>query len=236
MTGAARLAAHAAQRIGAGLATIAADPSVVPIYAAWRADLMVKAIDGADGLRALLSDRRLNAVLLGPGSGADDRLAGAIAAALDAEALLVLDADCFRILADRANGLLGRLNDRVVMTPHEGEFSRVFGPAQPRLDVAMKAARETGATIVLKGSDTIIAAPGGKAVINTDAPPDLATAGSGDVLAGLIVGMLANRLPSLAAAAIGCWVHGRAASLFGPGLLAGDLPDMVPRVLAALKS
>jgi NAD(P)H-hydrate epimerase len=236
MTGAARLASYAAQRIGAGLVTIAADPSVVPIYAAWRADLMVTAVDGAEAFRDLLSDRRLNAVLLGPGSGADDRLAGAIAAALDAEAGLVLDADCFRILADRANGLVKRLNGRVVMTPHEGEFTRVFGPPQPRLPAALKAARETGATLVLKGSDTIIAGPDGKAVINTGAPPDLATAGSGDVLAGLILGLLANRLPPLLAATIGCWIHGNAASLFGPGLLAGDLPDMVPKVLAALKS
>jgi ADP-dependent NAD(P)H-hydrate dehydratase / NAD(P)H-hydrate epimerase len=236
MTGAARLASYAAQRIGAGLVTIAADPSVVPIYAAWRADLMVTAIDGAGGFRDLLSDKRLNAVLLGPGSGADERLAGAITAALDSEAALVLDADCFRVLADRANGLVGRLNDRVVMTPHEGEFSRVFGPPQPRLTAALRVARETGATMVLKGSDTIIAAPGGKAVINTDAPPDLATAGSGDVLGGLIVGLLANRLSPLLAATIGCWVHGNAASLFGPGLLAGDLPDMVPKVLSGLKA
>ena len=205
---------------------------LVPIYTAWRADLMVK----RDRRRRWhfrdlpWSDRRLNAVLLGPGSGADDRLAGAIAAALDAEAALVFDADCFRILADRANGLVGRLNDRVVMTPHEGEFSRVFGPPRPRLAAALKVAQQTGATMVLKGSDTIIAAPGGKAVINTGAPPDLATAGSGDVLAGLIVGLLANRLPPVLAAAIGCWIHGNAASLFGPGLVAGDLADMVPKV------
>src|SRR5580693_957412 len=139
---------------------------------------MVMAIGGAEGFRDLLSDRRLNAVLLGPGSGADDRLAGAIAAALDADAGLVLDADCFRILADRANGLVKRLNGRVVMTPHEGEFTRVFGSPQPRLPAALKAARETGGTVVLKGSDTIIAGPDGKAVINTGAPPDLATAGS----------------------------------------------------------
>ncbi len=199
MTGAARLAAHAAQRMGAGLVTIAADPSVVPIYAAWRADLMVTAVDGADAFRDLLSDKRLNAVLLGPGSGADERLAGAIAAALDAEAALVFDADCFRVLADRANGLVARLNSRVVMTPHEGEFARVFGPAAAApCAVALKVARETGATMVLKGSDTIIAAPDGKAVINTGAPPELATAGSGDVLAGLIVGLLANRLAASA--------------------------------------
>jgi ADP-dependent NAD(P)H-hydrate dehydratase / NAD(P)H-hydrate epimerase len=100
----------------------------------------------------------------------------------------------------------------------------------------LKIAHETGATMVLKGSDTIIAAPGGRAVINTGAPPDLATAGSGDVLGGLIVGLLANRLQPLLAATIGCWIHGNAASLFGPGLLAGDLPDMVPKVLAALKA
>jgi NAD(P)H-hydrate epimerase len=236
MTGAARLAAYAAQRIGAGLVTIAADPSVVAIYAAWRADLMVTAIDGADGFRDLLADKRLNAVLLGPGAGADNRLRDSIAAALDAEAGLVLDADCFSVLADRANGLLKRLNGRVIMTPHEGEFARVFGSPLPRLPAALKAARETGATMVLKGADTIIACPDGRAVINTGAPPDLATAGSGDVLAGLIVGLLANRLPPPLAGAIGCWVHGHAATLFGPGLLAGDLPDMVPRVLAELKS
>jgi NAD(P)H-hydrate epimerase len=236
VTGAARLAAHAAQRIGAGLTTIAADPSVVPIYAAFRADLMVKPITGADGFRDLLSDKRLNAVLLGPGSGADDRLAGAIAAALDSEAALALDADCFRVLADRANGLVKRLNNRVIMTPHEGEFSRVFGSPQPRLDAALRAARETGATMLLKGSDTVVAGPDGRAVINTEAPPDLATAGSGDVLAGLIVGLLANRLPPLLAGIIGCWIHGRAAASFGPGLLAGDIPDLVPRVLAELRS
>jgi NAD(P)H-hydrate epimerase len=236
VTGAARLAAHAAQRIGAGLTSIAADPSVVPIYAAFRADLMVKPVSDADGFRELLADKRLNAVLLGPGSGADERLAGAIAAALDAQAALALDADCFRVLAERSNGLLKRLNSRVIMTPHEGEFARVFGSAQPRLDVALRVARETGATMLLKGTDTVVAGPDGKAVINIDAPPDLATAGSGDVLAGLIVGLLANRLSPLLAGIIGCWIHGRAASQFGPGLLAGDIPDLVPKVLAELKS
>ena len=236
VSGAARLAAHAAQRIGAGLTSIAADPSVVPIYAAFRADLMVKPIKDADGFRDLLSDKRLNAVLLGPGSGPDERLAGAIAAALDAEVGLVLDADCFRVLADRSNGLINRLNSRVIMTPHEGELARVVGAVQPRLDVALKIARQTGATILLKGSDTVIAAPDGKALINTDAPPDLATAGSGDVLAGLIVGLLANRLTPFLAGIIGCWIHGRAASFFGPGLLAGDIPDLVPRVLNELRS
>jgi NAD(P)H-hydrate epimerase len=235
VTGAARLAAHAAQRIGAGLTSIAADPSVVPIYAAFRADLMVKPIQGADGFRDLLADKRLNAMLLGPGSGADERLTGAIAAALDSEAALALDADCFRILADRSNGLVKRLNRRVIMTPHEGEFARVFGSPVPRLAAALKAARETGATVLLKGPDTVVAGPDGKAVINTGAPPDLATAGSGDVLSGLIVGLLANRLPPILAGIVGCWIHGRAASLFGPGLLAGDIPDLVPAVLRDLR-
>lgn len=236
MTGAARLAAHAAQRIGAGLVTIAADPSVVPLYAAWRADLLVSPIATVDAFRAMLADERLNAILLGPGSGADARLEAAIAIALDGKAGLVLDADCFRILADPANGLLKRLDSRVIMTPHEGEFARVFGPPRPRLASAVEAARQTGATMVLKGSDTIVAGADGTVVINSGAPPDLATAGSGDVLAGLIVGLVANRLPPMLAAAIGCWIHGAAASLFGPGLLAGDLPDLVPRVLAALRA
>jgi NAD(P)H-hydrate epimerase len=235
MTGAARLAAHAAQRIGAGLVTIAADSTVVPLYAAWRADLLVAPVDTPEGFRVLLADRRRNAVLLGPGSGADQRLASAIDAALDAEAGLVLDADSFQVLADRSNGLLSRLGPRVLMTPHEGEFRRVFGEPAPRLAAALGAARTTGATIVLKGSDTIIAGPDGVAAVNTGAPPDLATAGSGDVLAGLAVGLLANRLPPMQAALIACWVHGRAASLFGSGLVAGDLPDLVPKVLAELR-
>jgi NAD(P)H-hydrate epimerase len=235
ITGAARLAAHAAQRVGAGLVTIAADPSVASLYAAWRADLLIRAIAGADDFRQLLTDRRLNAVLLGPGSGADERLAAAIGIALDAGVGLALDADCFHVLADRQNGLLARLNDRVVMTPHEGEFARVFGAPTPRLGSARAAARQTGATIVLKGSDTVIACADGAAVINTEAPPDLATAGSGDVLGGLVVGLLANSLPPCAAALAACWMHGRAGSLFGPGLLAGDLPDLIPRVLAELK-
>jgi NAD(P)H-hydrate epimerase len=104
------------------------------------------------------------------------------------------------------------------------------------LDAAVRVARETGSTILLKGPDTIVASPGGKAVINSGAPPDLATAGSGDVLAGLIVGLLANRLSPFLSGIVGCWVHGAAASYFGPGLLAGDLPDLVPGVLRHLRS
>jgi NAD(P)H-hydrate epimerase len=235
LTGAARLAAHASARMGAGLVTIAAKPSVVPIYAAWRADLMIARISSREDFRALLNDKRVNAVLLGPGAGADRRLSDAIAAALDAKVGLVLDADCFRVLAGPAKALVKRLNARVLMTPHEGEFTRLFGSAAPRLPAALKAARETGATILLKGSDTVIAGPDGKAIINADAPPDLATAGSGDVLAGLALGMVANHLPPLLAGAVACWVHGRAAALFGPGLVAEDIADMVPDVLRLLK-
>jgi NAD(P)H-hydrate epimerase len=175
-------------------------------------------------------------VLLGPGSGADARLAAAIAAALDAQRALVLDADSFGVLADRANGLFGRLGPRVIMTPHEGEFARLFGAPSPRLDAARRAARETGATVLLKGADTIIAGPSGVAVINGNAPPDLATAGSGDVLGGLTVGLLANGVPPLFAGLAASWIHGAAGAAFGPGLVAGDLPDLVPKVLAALRS
>jgi NAD(P)H-hydrate epimerase len=235
MTGAGRLAAHAAQRIGAGLLTIAADPSVTAIYAAWRADLMVTPVANDADFRALLSDPRINAVLLGPGSGADARLQAAMGAALDSKAGLVFDADCFRILADRANGLLRRLDGRVLMTPHEGEFARVFGKPVPRLPSALRAARETGATILLKGADTIVAGADGGAVMNVNAPPDLATAGSGDVLAGLALGLTANHLPPMPAGAMACWIHGRAASLFGPGLVAEDIAELVPNVLKELR-
>lgn len=234
MTGAARLAAHAAQRVGAGLVTIAADPSVVSLYAAWRADLLISAVATPQDFVDLLSDKRLNAVLLGPGSGADARLTAAIGAALDAGVSLVLDADAMRILAE-PNGLLKRLNGRVLMTPHEGEFQRVFGAPAPRLPAALKAAAQTGATVLLKGSDTVVATPDGKVVINSGAPPELATAGSGDVLAGLAVGLLANRLSPTLAALIACWLHGKAAALFGPGLVAGDLPETIPSALTILR-
>jgi NAD(P)H-hydrate epimerase len=236
MTGAGRLAAHAAQRMGAGLVTIAADPAVAQLYAAWRADLMVAPVASPAEFRDLLSDRRLNAVLLGPGSGADARLEAALGAALDAGAGLVVDADCFRILARPGNPILGRLNGKVLMTPHEGEFASVFGAPVPRLAAALGAAHATTATVLLKGSDTIVAGPDGTAVINVGAPPDLATAGSGDVLAGLAVGLVANHLPPQAAGSIACWIHGRAAAFFGPGLVAGDIADQVPRVLAELRS
>jgi NAD(P)H-hydrate epimerase len=235
LTGAARLAAHAAQRIGAGLVTIAADPSVAGLYAAWRADLMVRPVASDDDFRTLLADRRRNAVLLGPGAGIDARLRAAIEAALDSGAGLVLDADCFAVLGDRANGLLSRLNANVLLTPHEGEFARVFGEPRPRLSAARSAARACGAAVVLKGSDTIIAGADGSAAINVGAPPDLATGGSGDVLAGLCVGLVANHLPPILAGLIACWIHGRAAKLFGPGLIAGDLPDLVPVVLRELR-
>jgi len=235
ITGAARLAAHAAQRVGAGLVMIAADPAVTALYAAWRADLMVAPVATPADFQAILADRRRNAVLLGPGSGADARLQAAIEAALAAEVGLVLDADCFAVLADQANGLLAKLTPRVLMTPHEGEFRRVFGEPRPRLASARSAAVRTGAALLLKGSDTIVASPDGRAVINTGASPYLATGGSGDVLAGLAAGLVANRLPPFLAGLIACWIHGRAATLFGPGLLAGDLPDLVPRVLAELR-
>jgi NAD(P)H-hydrate epimerase len=234
MTGAARLAAHAAQRIGAGLVTVAADPSVVALYAAWRADLMISPLATDDAFAALLDDKRISGVLLGPGAGADARLKQAIGAALEAKTSLVLDADSFTILADRSNGLLDRLHSNVLLTPHEGEFARAFYPPVPRLRSALRAAHETGATILLKGSDTIVAGPDGKAVINSGAPPDLATGGSGDVLAGLAAGLAANRLPPMLSAIIACWVHGRAAALFGPGLIAGDIADQVPAVLREL--
>lgn len=235
LTGAARLAAHAAQRIGAGLVTIAADPSVIPIYAGYRPDLLMAPIAGPDDFRKLLADPRRNAVLLGPGAGVDRRLVDAIGAALATHAGIVLDADSFVVLADRKNGLLRRLGDRVLLTPHEGEFARLFGEANPRLGAALRAAADSGATLLLKGSDTIVAAADGTAIINSGAPPELATAGSGDVLAGLAVGLMANRLSPLQAGAIACWIHGEAAAAFGPGLLAGDLPDLVPRILRLLR-
>ena len=238
-TGAARLSARGALRIGAGLATIASGTDALPINAAHLTAIMLREINDADALAAMLSDRRFNAVLIGPAAGVDDQTRKRTLAVLGSGASTVLDADALSVFADSRDTLVSaiRANERpVVFTPHDGEFARLFPDLVdlPKLERVRRAAAMTGAIVILKGADTVIAAPDGRAAINENAPPTLATAGSGDVLAGFVTGLLAQHMPAFEAACAAVWLHGASAAAFGPGLIAEDLPEMLPAVLADL--
>jgi NAD(P)H-hydrate epimerase len=234
-TGAARLAARGALRSGAGLVSVASPPDAVGINAAHLTAIMVKPFEGAKGLSALLSDRRLNAVAIGPGCGIGGQTQDLVAAALASGAASVLDADALTSFADDPGLLFRQIHDRCVLTPHAGEFERVFpgnlsGKAT-RLDAARAAAATAGCVVLLKGPDTVVAAPSGEAAINSNAPPYLATAGAGDVLTGMIAGLLSQGMGTFDAANAAVWLHGEAAQNFGPGLIAEDLPEQIPVVL-----
>ena len=237
-TGAARLAARAALRIGAGLVTLAAPPDALAECAAHVTAIMLRRLADADALGALLEDRRYNAVVAGPGLG--EEAEALTRAALAAGRASVLDADALTAFADRA-GALGDLVRRsgapTVLTPHSGEFDRLFAGEAGVLDPASKverarrAAARVGAVVVLKGADTVVAGPDGRAAINAHATPYLGTAGSGDVLAGMIGGLLAQGMATFEAACAGVWLHGDAGRAHGPGLIAEDLPELLPGAL-----
>jgi NAD(P)H-hydrate epimerase len=237
-TGAARLAARGALRVGAGLVSVASPPDAVAVNSIHLTAIMVKPFDGAAGLSALLADKRLNAVVIGPGLGAGRETRALVDAALKSAASVVLDADAITSFKDDQKGLFSRLHKRCVLTPHAGEFERLFpgvlGESASKVEAVRSAAKRAGAVVLLKGADTVIATPAGRVIVNTNAPPSLATAGSGDVLAGIIAGLLAQGMPVFDAAACGVWLHGDAANRFGPGLIAEDLPEMLPKVLAGL--
>jgi len=243
-TGAARLAARGALRAGAGLVTLASPRTALPVNATANLAVMVRAADGPDELRQLLADRRLNAVVLGPGLGVGANTRALVEGALDGERTVVLDADALTSFADDPAALVAVITARpgrpIVLTPHQGEFSRLFKNApQPsenasKLVAARAAAQAVGAVVLLKGPDTVVAAPDGRAAINENAPPWLATAGSGDVLAGIIAGLLAQHMPAFEAACAGAWLHGEAGNEAGPGLISEDLAEALPTVYRRL--
>jgi len=235
MTGAARLAALGAARAGAGLVTIATPPEAWPVYATAMTSVMVEALPGGDIAPALVDGRR-NALVLGPGAGLSAQTRHNVLAAAATGRALVLDADALTVFADEPNDLFSALRGPCVLTPHEGEFNRLF-PAEVqahKLTRARAAARRSGAVVVLKGADTVVAEPGGRVVINANAPAWLATGGSGDVLAGMMAGLLAQGMPVFEAACAAVWMHGTAGRLAGPGLLSEDLPGLLPQVLRQL--
>ncbi|MGN6516024.1 MAG: NAD(P)H-hydrate dehydratase [Rhizomicrobium sp.] len=238
-TGAARLGARAALRVGAGLVSVASPMDAVAVNAAQLTAVMVKPFSGARGLADLLKDERLNSVVIGPGCGVGRATQELVAAALATKAAAVLDADALTAFKGEVTTLFAQLREPCVLTPHEGEFERIFPgllkKSASRIEAARAAAAAAKCTVLLKGPDTVIAAPDGRAIVNSHAPATLATAGSGDVLSGLIGGLMAQGAESFKAAAMAAWLHGEAAFQFGPGLIAEDLPESIPDALSALK-
>jgi len=234
MTGAARMAARAAGRVGAGLITIAVPEIALAVYAASLTSIMVHPLAKEGDFDRLLEDRRLSAFLIGPGAGASAETHARALALWATGRPTVLDADAITGFHDDPTALDRAIVGPCIITPHDGEFARVFDPSGDKLTRARAAAHRSGAVVVLKGTDTVIACPDGRAIINANAPPTLATAGAGDVLSGIVLGLLAQGMDPFLAAAAAVWLHGAAAARFGPGLMAEDLPDLLPRVLRRL--
>lgn len=242
-TGAARLAASGALRAGAGLVTVASPPGALAENAAQLTTVMLKEVGDASELTSMLEDRRLNSIVLGPGLGLGQNVRDMVLAALSSHSRVVLDADGLTLFESEPNTLFaaieGRKDQSTILTPHTGEFSRLFGkvtkPGESKLELTRSAAATSHATVILKGPDTVIASPDGRCAINSNAPPTLGTAGSGDVLAGICAGLLAQKMPAHEAACAAVWMHGYAANCFGRGLISEDLPGLLPKALGVLE-
>jgi len=242
-TGAARLAARGALRTGAGVVTIASPREALAVNAAANLAIMVRPVDGAAELARFLADPRLNALGIGPGLGVSDATSELVLAALSGERAVVIDADAITSFVKSPQRLAAAVRARgqraTILTPHEGEFSRYFHALDAdtkvgsKLERARRAAELIGAVVLLKGPDTVVAAPDGRASIAANAPAFLATAGAGDVLTGITAGLLAQGMPAFEAASAAVWLHGEAACAFGIGLIAEDLPEQLPAVYRA---
>lgn len=235
-TGAARLGAEGALRAGAGLVTLASPPEAVAENAAHLTAIMLAPFVSTLALGRLLDDRRKSACLIGPAAGISTETRANVRAVLGSDAHCVLDADALTAFAQGPQTLFDCIAERdgaaTVLTPHMGEFVRLFEDGDgSKIDEARKAARTSGAIIIFKGPDTVIAASDGRAAVNTNAPPDLATAGSGDVLAGIVTGLLAQAMPAFEAACAAVWLHGEAGRIIGRGLIAEDLAGAIPEAL-----
>ncbi len=235
--GAARLAATAALRVGAGLVTVASPPDALPAHASQLTDIMVAPVEDKAALEALLADTRLNGVALGFGLPPDAATRDTVLAVLALGRRCVLDAGALVAFADAPKSLFDAISSAdsdVVITPHDGEFARLFPDLTDnpsKLVRAKTAAERSGATVILKGADTVVASPKGDMSVNDNAPPWLATAGSGDVLAGTVAGLLTQGMPAFAAASAAVWLHGEAANHLGPALVARELETGLQRVI-----
>jgi len=232
MPGAARLAARAGRRAGAGLVTLAVPESALGIYLAGDPGNLVEA---RDDFAATLKDPRRNAVLAGPGLGIGPETRDMVLEALSGgERAVVLDADALTSFADDPLTLFKAIEGPCVLTPHEGEFRRLFDVSGDKVSRAREAAHQSGAVIVLKGADTVICAPDGRAAINANAPAWLGSAGAGDVLAGIVTGFMATGASPFEAACAAVWCHGAAARHAGPGMIAEDIAENIPKVFTGL--
>ena len=235
ITGASRLTARGAMRIGAGLVTLASPPESWIVYACALTSVMVVAFHSEPEFQTLVDDPRFHVVAMGPGMGVGEQTRQHVLAALATQKPVVLDADALTSFQDCPMLLFNAIKGPCVLTPHEGEFSRLFKVKGDKLSRARAAAAQSGSVVLLKGPDTVIAGPDGRAIINANAPAHLATAGSGDVLTGFIAGLLAQGLDPFLAAAASAWLHGETANSLGIGLIADDLPDALASVFQALK-
>ena len=235
-TGAARLAARGGLRIGAGLVTVLCPPAALMVNAAQLEAVMVRSFKDASALKVAAGKAR--AAVIGPAAGVTDATRENLIALDAAGAALVIDADALTVFAPAPKALFAALDERDVLTPHPGEFERLFpgllGGSPERISAARTAAGRAGSVVLLKGPDTVVAAPDGRAAVITEGAPFLATAGSGDVLAGFIGGLMAQGMPTFEAACAGAWIHAEAGRGFGPGLIAQDLPELSRGVLAQL--
>lgn len=235
LTGASRLSAYAAARMGSGLTTLLVPEVAFSIYASALTSIMVKPFGDIETFNHSISDVRITSFLIGPGAGVNDDTRSRVLKLLDTNCPVVLDADALTVFQGELSLLSSHLHTNCVLTPHEGEFKRLFSLTDDRVLSAQQAAEACGAIIVLKGSETVIAAPDGRTIMNDNAPPTLATGGAGDVLAGMIAGLIAQGMPTFEAASAAVWIHGEAAKLFGLGLMAEDLPPLLPQVLKTLQ-
>ena len=235
MTGAARLASRAAQRFGAGMVTAAVPNDATVVYKITLTSALVHSFLDTNGFAEFVRGPKVSAILVGPGNEANQATRERALAALRTGKGVVLDADALTSFEPAPDLLSEAVAGPCVLTPHDGEFARLFDTDGDKVTRVRRASEKTGAVIVLKGADTVIAAPDGRAVINENAPPDLATGGSGDVLAGMLTGLLAQQMDAFNAACAAVWLHGAAASAFGPGLIADDLVESLPAVLRQLK-
>ena len=230
-TGASRLAAQAALRTGSGLATLASPQDALLVNACHLTSVILKRADSLEELLAILEDKRFNCVALGPGLEPDERTRATVLALLETGRKTVLDAGALTAFQDNPQTLFDAIKSAtgdLFLTPHEGEFNRLFPISDvqdSRIEKTANAARQSGATIVLKGSETVVATPQGQISVSNNAPPWLATAGSGDVLTGIVAGLAAQGMDAFEAASTAVWLHGQAANIIGAGLISSDLDE-----------